>query len=92
MAEKIKEELISDKIVIKEEELIIEEEICSSSSLEETCTWDMQEEDVKMENTEIKGKVPFQVAIVLSNSTISPSSFNVRKNTCRKFFLTLTCI
>ena len=57
MAEKIKEELISDKIVIKEEELIIEEEICSSSSLEETCTWDVQEEDVKMENTEIKGKV-----------------------------------
>ena len=57
MAEEIKEELISDKIVIKEEELIIEEEICSSSSLEETCTWDVQEEDVKMENTEIKGKV-----------------------------------
>ena len=57
MAEKIKEELISDKIVIKEEELIIEEEICSSSSLEETCTWDVQEEDVKMENTEIKGKI-----------------------------------
>ena len=57
MAEKIKKELISDKIVIKEEELIIEEEICSSSSLEETCTWDVQEEDVKMENTEIKGKV-----------------------------------
>lgn len=57
MAEKIKEELISDKIVIKEEELIIKEEICSSSSLEETCTWDVQEEDVKMENTEIKGKI-----------------------------------
>ena len=57
MGEKIKEELIMDKIVIKEEELIIEEEICSSSSLEETCTWDVQEEDVKMENTEIKGKV-----------------------------------
>ena len=59
MAEKIKEEMISEKIVIKKEELIIEEEICSSSSLEETCTWDVQEEDVKMENTEIKGKVPF---------------------------------
>ena len=92
MAEKIKEELILDKIVIKEEELIIEEEICSSSSLEETCTWDVQEEDVKMENTEIKGKVPFQVAIVLSYSTISPGSFNVCKNTCRKFIMTLMCI
>ena len=92
MAEKIKKELILDKIVIKEEELIIEEEICSSSSLEETCTWDVQEEDVKMENTEIKGKVPFQIAIVLSNSTISPGSFNVRKNTCRKFIMTLMCI
>ena len=67
MAEKIKEELILDKIVIKEEELIIEEEICSSSSLEETCTWDVQEEDVKMENTEIKGKVKD-----LSNKYIAP--------------------
>ena len=57
MEEKIKKELISDKIVIKEEELIIEEERCSSSSLEETCTWDVKEEDVKIENTEMKGKV-----------------------------------
>ena len=57
MAEKIKEELISEKIVIKEEELIIEEEICSSSSLEETCTWKVKEEDVKIVNTEIKGEV-----------------------------------
>ena len=37
------------------EELTMEE-ICSSSSLEETCTSDVHEEDVKMENTQSKGK------------------------------------
>ena len=49
--------MILEEIEIKEEEVSIKEEICSSSSLEETCTWDVQEEDVKMENTDIKGKV-----------------------------------
>ena len=37
-------------------ELIMEETNCSSSNLEETCTWNVHEEDVKMENTENKGK------------------------------------
>ena len=57
MADYMTEEMILEEIEIKEEEVIIKEEVCPSSSLEETCTWDMQEEDVKMENTEIKGKV-----------------------------------
>ena len=34
----------------------MEETNCSSSNLEETCTWNVHEEDVKMENTENKGK------------------------------------
>ena len=57
MTENMKEELIMEETEIKDEEISIKKEICSSSSLEETCTWDVQEEDVKMENTEIKGKV-----------------------------------
>ena len=57
MAENLIEELIMEEIDIKEEEeVFIKEEICSSSSLEETCTWDVHEEDVKMENTQSKGK------------------------------------
>ena len=55
MAENMKEELILAEIEIKEEEFIFQEEIGPSSSLEETCTWDVQEEDVKMEDTEITG-------------------------------------
>jgi len=56
MAENIKEELIMEEIEIKEEEeVFIKEEMCSSSILEETCTWDVQEEDVQMEKAEIKG-------------------------------------
>ena len=43
MAENLIEELIMEEIKIKEEEeVFIKEEICSSSSLEETCTWDMK--------------------------------------------------
>ena len=67
MADYMTEEMIMEEIEIKEEKVIIKEEICSSSSLEETCTWDVQEEDVKMENTEIKGKVK-----ELSNKYIAP--------------------
>ena len=57
MADYMTEEMIMEEIEIKEEKVIIKEEICSSSSLEETCTWKVQEEDVKIVNTEIKGKV-----------------------------------
>ena len=48
---------ISDRMaeIMKEEIVLIKKEICPSSSLEEACTWDVQEE-VKIENTEIKGK------------------------------------
>ena len=56
MAANIKEELIMEEIEIKEEEVFIKEEMCSSSILEETCTWDVQEEDVQMEKAEIKGE------------------------------------
>ena len=57
MAENMKEELIMEETEIKDEEISIKKEICSSSSLEETCTWKVKEEDVKIVNTEIKGEV-----------------------------------
>ena len=57
MADYMTEKMIMEEIEIKEEKVIIKEDICSSSSLQETCTWDVKEEDVKIENTEMKGKV-----------------------------------
>ena len=51
MAENVKEEMIIEEIEIKGE-IFIKKEICVSFSLDETCTWD-NEEDVNMENTEI---------------------------------------
>ena len=56
MAENIKEEFVIEKVEIKEEEDLIKVETCSSYGSEETCTRDVQEEDVKMENTENEGK------------------------------------
>ena len=56
MAENIKEEFAMEKVKIKEEEVFIKEEICSSCSSEETCARYVEEDDVKMENTENKGK------------------------------------
>ena len=56
MAEIKKEEMVMEEIDIKKEEIFVKEELCSSSSLEETCTWDAQEEDIQMENRELKGK------------------------------------
>ncbi len=56
MAEIKKEEMVMEEIDIKKEEIFVKEELCSSSSLEETCTWDVQEEDIQMENRELKGK------------------------------------
>ena len=53
MAESMKEELDIKEIDIKDK---IKEEICPFSTVEETCTVYVQEEDVKIENTEIKGK------------------------------------
>ena len=57
MTVNIKEVLIMEEMEIKEEKISIKEEICPSSSLEETCTLDVQAEDVKMKHTEIIGKV-----------------------------------
>ena len=56
MAENIKKELIMEEIEIKEAEVFIKKENCSPSSLEETCTWDVQQEDIQVENTENKGR------------------------------------
>ena len=50
-------EMTKEEIGIKEGIVLSKKEICPSSSLEETCTWKVQEKDVQMENTEIKGKV-----------------------------------
>ena len=48
-------EMMKEEIGIKEGIVLSKKEICPFSSLEELCTWDVQEE-VKMENTVIKGK------------------------------------
>ena len=57
MAENIKKELIMEEIDLKEEEEdFIKKENYSSSSLEETCTWYVQQEDILFENTENKGR------------------------------------
>ena len=40
----------------KKEKISIQEEILSSSTVEDTCTVYLQEEDVGMDATEIKGK------------------------------------
>ena len=48
-------EMMKEEIGIKEGIVLSKKEIFPSSSLEELCTWDVQEE-VKMENTVMKGK------------------------------------
>ena len=55
MAESTKEELDMEEIDIKEE-ISIQEEILLSSTVEDTCTVYLQEEDLGMDATEIKGK------------------------------------
>ena len=44
------------KEIDKNEEISIQEEILPSSTVEDTCTVYLQEEDVGMDATEIKGK------------------------------------
>ena len=51
MAEANKEEF-----EIKEEKVSIKEEIHSSSTVEETCTVNLNKDEVKMESTETQGK------------------------------------
>ena len=55
MAEIMKEEPDIEEIYIKEK-ICIQEEILPSFTVEDTCTVYLQEEDVKMKFTEIKGK------------------------------------
>ena len=55
MAESFKEELDTVEIDIKEE-ISIQEAILASSTVEYTCTVYLQEEDVRMDAIEIKGK------------------------------------
>ena len=55
MAESTKEELDMAEID-KKEEISIQEAILASSTVEDTCTVYLQEEDVGMDAIEIKGK------------------------------------
>ena len=55
MTESFKEEP-DIKEIDKNEEISIQEEILPSSTVEDTCTVYLQEEDVGMDATEIKGK------------------------------------
>ena len=55
MAENIKEELDLEEFDIKVEIVSNKEEILPSSSVEDTCTFYLQQDDIKMENTEIQG-------------------------------------
>ena len=55
MTESLKEEP-DIKEMDKKEEISIQEEILPSSTVEDTCTVYLQEEDVGMDATEIKGK------------------------------------
>ena len=56
MAEIIKEELNIEEFEIKEEIVSIKEEFLPSSTVENTCTFILHKDDIKMEDTEIQGK------------------------------------
>ena len=56
MAESLKGELDIEEIDIKSEIVSIQEEILPSSTVEDTYTLFLQEEDMGMDATEIKGK------------------------------------
>ena len=53
----MKEELDIKEKGIKEEIVFIKKDILPSSTVEETCTVYVQEEDVEMDNASIKGKL-----------------------------------
>ena len=57
MAEIIKEELDLEEFEIKEEIVFIREDILPSSIVEDTCTFNILKDDIKMEYTEIQGKL-----------------------------------
>ena len=56
MTESVKEEP-DRKEIDKKEEISIQEEILPSSTVEDTCTVYLQEEDMGMDATEIKGNI-----------------------------------
>jgi len=57
MAEIIKEELNIEEFEIKEEIVSTKEEILPSSTVEDTSTVNLNKDDIKMENSEIQGKL-----------------------------------
>ena len=57
MAESIKEEMDIKKNDIKQEIFSPQDHILPSSTVEDTCTVYVKEEDVKIEITELKGKM-----------------------------------
>ena len=57
MAESIKEEMDIKKNDIKQEIFPPQDDILPSSTVEDTCTVYVKEEDVKIEITELKGKM-----------------------------------
>ena len=57
MAEMSKEELNIEEFEIKEEIVSFKEEILPSSTVEDTCTVNINKDVIKMENTGIQGKV-----------------------------------
>ena len=46
-----------EQFEIKEEIVSINEEILPSSTVEDTCTVNLNKDDIKMENTDIQGKL-----------------------------------
>ena len=57
MAEMSKEELNIEEFEIKEEIVSFKEEILPSSTVEDTCTVNINRDVIKMENTGIQGKI-----------------------------------
>ena len=57
MAEILKEELNIEEFEIKEEIVSIKEEILPFSTIQDTCTVNLNKDDIKMENTGVQGKV-----------------------------------
>ena len=57
MAEILKEELNIEEFEIKEELVSIKEEILPFSTIQDTCTVNLNKDDIKMENTGVQGKV-----------------------------------
>ena len=57
MAETIKKELNIEQFEIKEEVVSIQEEILPTSTVKDTCTVNLNKDDIKIENADIQGKL-----------------------------------